>query len=458
MNRLFLKIFLWFWATVILLGIALVLSFVLGPKGSYLPWQNTQWIARRVVGEMDARGPAGASQLLRGLEQSHTLEACLFNEAGAVIAGDHCETLRSIVRKPSANDRMDAMSGMNGMDGAKDWSVYRSLMTERDRQGRLYYLASQVYYGPQDAHKTIFGLFTHLGLLLVVSSAICYLLTLQLTRPILRLRHASTQIAEGKLEARVDSSVELRGDEFGDLGRDFNAMASRIQDLLSSQRQLISDVSHEVRSPLARMNLALDLARRRLGNDLAFDRLAVDIDKLNEMVGRLLTVAKLESGAVPAAFESVDLVCVLTEIVEDARMEARERNCRIVCDCEGNHRLRGDENLLRSAFENVVRNAVYYSNAGTEIRVTLAPKTESANNMITLTVCDRGPGVPEADTEKIFEPFFRVAEARDRQSGGAGLGLAIASRVVKLHRGSIRAANRPEGGLEIRIELPTDGS
>ena len=460
MNTLFLKVFLWFWMTVIILGISLILSFVLGPKGSFMPWQNTQWVASRVVGAMDARGTAGASEALRGLEKSQMFEACLFDESGKPVAGNHCETLQSLVRQPSSANHagglgaMNNMSSMSTMDGLKDWSVYRSLMTERSRSGRVYYLASQMYYGTQDAHKTVFGLFSHLGLLLLVSSIVCYFLARQLTRPILRLREASTQIAEGMLEARVDSSVERRGDEFGDLGRDFNAMAARIQDLLSSQRQLISDVSHEVRSPLARMNLAVDLGRRRLGNDAAFDRLEIDLEKLNEMVGRLLTIAKLESGAAPIERQTVELCRMVGEIVEDAQMEARERRCSIVYECEGDLKVAGDENLLRSAIENVIRNAVYYTHPETEIGVALKQEPTPEGMMIALTVSDRGPGVPEEDLEKIFKPFYRVAEARDRQSGGAGLGLAIAFRVMSMHRGRIAASNRSGGGLEVVIEVP----
>ena len=461
MNRLFLKVFLWFWATVIILGISLVLSFVLGPKGSFMPWQNAQWVANRVVSEMDAHGIAGANRLLHSVEKSQRIDACLFDQAGMPLAGGHCETLLPLMRRPPGPPgRMDgmagpdAMNGMNPMNRSKDWSVYRSLMTQRSRDGRIYYLASQMDYGPQDAHNTILGILTHLLLLLVVSSVICYLLTRQLTRPILRLQEASTRIADGQLEARVDASVEHRGDEFGDLGRDFNAMATRIQDLLSSQRQLISDVSHEVRSPLARMNLAVDLARRRLGQDPAFDRLEIDLEKLNEMVGRLLTIAKLEGGAAPFERKTVELCHLVGEILEDAQMEARERNCTIAYECSGDFKVSGDENLLRSAIENVVRNAVYYTHPNTEICVALTSRSAAEETTVALTVSDRGPGVPETDTEKIFKPFYRVAEARDRQSGGAGLGLAIASRVISMHRGSVAAANRDGGGLEVTMVLP----
>jgi two-component system sensor histidine kinase CpxA len=447
-NTLFLKVFLWFWMTVILLGISLVLSFVLGPKGSYMPWQNSYSIASRVVKELDAHGAPGADSLLRHLKESQMLEACLFDETGTLVAGEHCETFHGLVGQEIHPGMMAP-----GEDPA-GWSVYRSLQRERSRSGRAYYVATQMPFGPQAAHKSVWGLIMHLGILLLVSSAVCYLLTRHLTRPILRLREASTQIAEGNLEARVDARVERRGDEFGELGRDFNAMAARIQDLLSSQRQLISDVSHEVRSPLARMNLALDLARRRLGSDPAFDRLSVDLEKLNEMIGRLLTIAKLESGAAPIEPKTVELCRVVGEIVEDAQMEARERQCTIVYECEGDLKVDGDENLLRSAIENVIRNAVYYTHAGTEITVGVKAQSAAEENKVALTVSDRGQGVPENDLEKIFEPFYRVAEARDRQSGGAGLGLAIAYRVIRMHRGRIEARKREGGGLEVLIELP----
>lgn len=431
----------------LILVASLVLSFVLGPKGSYMPWQNMQAITARVVHEMDRNGPTGADQLLHRLEQGLQLEACLFDQKGAPIAGDHCASFQQSVHKAIESEPPGR---------ASDSSVYRSLMRERSRTGQTYYLASQLPFGPPAVHKTFLGFISHVALLLLVSAAVCYLLTRQLTGPILRLRRASTQIADGNLDARVDLSVEKRGDEFGDLGRDFNAMATRIQDLLSSQRQLISDVSHEVRSPLTRMNLALDLARRRLGHDPAFDRLGTDLEKLNDMIGRLLTVAKLESGVAPIANESVDLSALVTAIVNDAQLEARHRSCAIICDCESDLVVTGDESLLRSAIENIIRNAVYYTHPDTQISVALGRKIEKG--AITLTVSDQGSGVPEGDAEKIFKPFYRVAEARDRQSGGVGLGLAIAARVVSMHHGKIEAANRPSGGLEVTIELPSSSA
>ena len=444
MNRLFLKIFFWFWATVIIIGISLVLSFVLSPRGSYMPWQNMQNIASSVVKEMDAHGPAGAADLLSRFEQSQNLQACLYDQNGNPITGNRCASFQDTAKK----------AALQPLDIEPRTSVYRNILRIRGKNGKSYILATELPFGPGAVHKTLLSFVLHWILVLLISSAICYLLTLWLTNPILRLREASKQIADGNLGARVGSKVERRGDEFGNLARDFNTMAARIENLLSSQRQLISDVSHEFRSPLTRINLALDLARRRLGNASEFDRISTDLEKLNDMIGSLLTVARLDSGAVPLAFEVLDLGHLVAEIAADAELEARQHPCRIVCDCAGEFNVKGDEALLRSAIENIVRNAIYYTAPDTDIRVGLAPQSGAANSSVQLRVSDHGPGVPEADLENIFKPFYRVATARDRQSGGTGLGLAIASRVVALHHGSVRAANRAGGGLEIMIQLP----
>lgn len=443
MNKLFFKIFFWFWATVLIIGVALVLSFVLSPRGSYIPWQHMDAIGSIVVSEMDHRGPAAAANLLETFELKQNLQACLYDQDAHPIAGNRCAAFEDLARKATQRPSLEPRT-----------SVYRNILRIRGREGKTYLLATEMPFGPAAVHKTVLSFILHWILVLIVSSAICYLLTLWLTNPILKLREASMQIAGGNLGARVESKVEKRGDEFGNLAHDFNTMAARIENLLSSQRQLISDVSHEFRSPLTRINLALDLARRRLGEGSEFDRISTDLDKLNDMIGSLLTVARLDSGAVPLAFEALDLGHLVTEIADDAELEARQRPCRIVCDCAGEFNAKGDEALLRSAIENIIRNAIYYTAPDTEIRVGLASAGGATGKLIELRVSDHGPGVPEEDLENIFKPFYRVATARDRQSGGTGLGLAIASRVVDLHHGSIRAANCAGGGLEIMIQLP----
>lgn len=444
MPRLFLKVFLGFWATVIVVGIALVLSFVFTPNGSYLPWQDARSTAREVIREMDRHGPDAAARVLSRLERSQGLEACLYDDRGTPLAGNHCGPFRDAPMRAPMPDRPNS-SGM-----------YRNIMRLPSASGKQYILATELPWGPRQIHHTISFFALHWLLVLLVSSTICYLLTLRLTGPILRLREASRQISEGNLRARVPPSVESRGDEFGDLARDFNTMAERIEDLLSSQRQLISDVSHELRSPLTRIQLAVDLVRQRGADDTALGpaltRVQADVERLEHLIARLLTVARVEAGAAAAKWERVDLTGLLTEIAADAQLEARHRNSTVVFSEPGACIVTGDEYLLRSALENVVRNAVYYTAPGTEVLIALMPGTGSG--MTELTVSDHGPGVPESELQNIFRSFYRVGDARDQQSGGAGLGLAIASRVIQLHRGSIAASNRPTGGLEVKIQLP----
>jgi two-component system sensor histidine kinase CpxA len=299
---------------------------------------------------------------------------------------------------------------------------------------------------------------------LLISGLICYLLTRYLTRPILNLQMAARELAAGDLSARAGSAMGRRRDEIGELVRDFDRMAERIEGLVSSQQQLISDISHELRSPLARLNVALGLARQRAGSAAAapLDRIEREADRLNELIGRLLALARMETFSTPPEHNAIDLHALLAEVVADAEFEAQERPCLVQFDAAQRLQLlpegtsdqvlvTGSEELLRSGVENVVRNAVRYTAPGTAIRIALSYEDTWA----TITVTDHGPGVPESELENVFRPFYRVTGARERQTGGAGLGLAIAERAVRLHGGTIRAENGAEGsGLKVVIRLP----
>jgi signal transduction histidine kinase len=291
---------------------------------------------------------------------------------------------------------------------------------------------------------------------LLVSGGICYLLTRYLTRPVLRLRGAARQLAEGDLTARANDPRPRR-DEIGELVRDFNFMAGRIEGLVTSQRQLISDISHELRSPLARVNATLGLARQRLGDDALFDRIERDIGRLNEMIGRLLTLARLDMTAASPEMRRTDLHALVSDIVADAQWEANERKCRVDLESHGECTLEVNPDLLRSAAENVIRNAIRYTAPGTAVEVYLECHHRDDGGAALIRVLDRGPGVPAAELSNIFRPFYRVANARDRDSGGVGLGLAIAERVAHVHGGSIRADNRADGGLEVVFSMNVRG-
>jgi two-component system, OmpR family, sensor histidine kinase CpxA len=286
------------------------------------------------------------------------------------------------------------------------------------------------------------------GAALLVSGGICYLLTRYLTDPVLRLRGAARRLADGELTARA-SDVKPRHDEIGELVRDFNFMAGRVEALVTSQRQLISDISHELRSPLARINATLGLARQRLGQNVLFDRLERDTERLNEMIGRLLTLARLDMTTAATEMRPTDLKTLVLDVVGDAQWEARERNCRVDLVSDGDCEIHANPELLRSAAENVIRNAVRYTASGTAVEVSMECQHGDDGDRAIIRVSDRGPGVPAAELSNIFRPFYRVADARDRQSGGVGLGLAIAERVARVHGGSVRAENRRGGGLAV---------
>jgi len=248
--------------------------------------------------------------------------------------------------------------------------------------------------------------------------------------------------------------MEHRRDELGNLVRDFNVMADRIEELISRQRQLIYDLSHELRSPLARLNVALDLGRKRKGDDPAFDHMEQDLERLNEMIERMLTLAKLDTSAAPVQMQRVNLTEVIKRIVRDAEFESRERDGIIKLTADGECSIQGNEELLRSAIENVIRNAIRYTAVQTSVEIELQRSNIADAACVSLIIRDYGPGVPEKELTKIFQPFYRVADARDRQSGGTGLGLAIADRVVRIHGGVIHAVNATPHGLRIEIRLP----
>ena len=295
------------------------------------------------------------------------------------------------------------------------------------------------------------NIFKRLSLSLIISGLICALLARYLTRPITRLRTAAQKIAAGDLKARAGtSSIQL--DEVGQLVQDFDLMAERLEVLIGAQQRLISDVSHELRSPLTRLKLALDLARSDSGieHSPALDRIEREAERLSGLVGMLLTLSRLESGDSVPTSTMVHLPDLLAEIAADVEIEAQSRGCSVMLDRMQECWIEGDQELLRSAFENVVRNAIRYTEPGTAVQISIKCET----NDVRILVRDHGPGVPESELDNVFKPFYRVDTSRERRTGGVGLGLAIAERAIKLHNGKIGAGNLQEGGFQIEISLP----
>ena len=297
---------------------------------------------------------------------------------------------------------------------------------------------------------------------LATSAAVCYWLARSVVRPVRRLQAAARRLAGGDLGARVGSYPALlqRHDEFSELAVDFDDMAARIEILLHAQRRLIADISHELGSPLTRVNVALGLAFRKANADChpELERIKREAQRLNELIRQLLLLSELENQPPLEPLETVSLPDLASEVAADAEFEASSRRCRVrVVSTAGNAaEVKGRRHLLRSALENIVRNAVRYTAEDSEVVIELAalPAAEGRAPGALVRVRDHGPGVPAASLEHLFEPFYRVSEARDRQSGGTGLGLAITRQAVEAHGGTVRAGNNSDGGLLVEIELP----
>jgi len=273
-----------------------------------------------------------------------------------------------------------------------------------------------------------------------------------LSRPIRLLRRAFSNAASGKLETRLTPLLGRRRDEFAGLGRDFDRMAQRLQVLLGSQRRLLHDVSHELRSPLARLQMAVGLLRRSPhGLDAALVRIEHEVQRLDVLVGEVLTLAHLESGAALHSVREVDLIVLLASVADDARFEARAVGRELdFCAMQASAVVPVNGELLLRAFENVIRNAVKFTPVGSRVEVRV--EVIEHGRRLRVTVGDRGPGLSAQDLSRIFEPFVR----HDAGSAmtGFGLGLAIAQRAVESHGGEIVASLREGGGLLLTLSLP----
>jgi two-component system sensor histidine kinase CpxA len=296
-------------------------------------------------------------------------------------------------------------------------------------------------------------------LAILVGGLVCLWLARYITAPVAKLRAAAHRLADGNLSSRVGSAAIRRQDEIGDLERDFDRMAERIESLMSSQQRLIQSISHELRSPLARLNVALGLARKQAGATAngPLERIEREAGRLNELIGNLLTIARWESGTEPVDRGDVELDALVREVAADADFEARSRNRAVRVLALQPCSIAGVRDVLRSAIENVMRNAVNYTRKDSEVEVTLEHVRDPLREAAVIRVRDHGDGVPEDALESIFKLFYRVADSRERSSGGTGLGLSIAAKAVSLHGGQVKAENSPSGGLLVELRFPIIG-
>ena len=290
-------------------------------------------------------------------------------------------------------------------------------------------------------------------IMLVISFLLCWLLAKIFSKPLIAIQKASEAIGKGNLSTRL-SSFEHRTDEFGEVAKSFNKMASQLENNVSAHQRLLGDVSHELRSPLARLELAIALAEKNINNPTEqqrhLNRCEVEVDRLDSMIGDVLTLSRLEHSTKNINLEAVQLTKLLTRIIEDGQYIANENAIQINFISPEQCLIKADEKLLASALSNVINNAVKYSPKNGDINV--AVTTQDKHFIIKVT--DQGSGVPDELLSKLFMPFFRVADSRERSSGGTGLGLAIVKQAIEQHQGTICASNIKPHGLQVTISLP----
>ncbi|MFY9743685.1 MAG: ATP-binding protein [Candidatus Sulfotelmatobacter sp.] len=448
MKSLFLKIFISFWvAQALFLVLAILVMLAMRPQ------RNATWEALRstalteAVDAYEHGGKQKALAYLENLQMKQHVRAYVFDDQGNEISGrsspgwaEHVAAGRPLAPHP-------------GLIFPRPQILTESKASDDGHQ--LYTIALELPPGP----RVFFGPWgiPMPGLIIGVLSSgiVCYFLAWYMTKPVARLRAATQQLAAGDLTARAGNPKGH--DEIAGLVRDFDAMAERLETLVNAQSRLLNDISHELRSPLARLNVALGLARQRSGPESAamLERIELEAGRLNELIGRLLTLARLEDGEQRAPLTPVLLDEVVLSVAEDAEFEAQARHCHVHSQIpEGSWAVRGDESLLHSAIENVVRNAIRYTREGSTVEISLDKSQNSGTTEAVVRVTDCGEGVPHDALEKLFQPFYRLDDARGRQTGGVGLGLAITERAVRFHGGKVIASNRAQGGLMVEIHLP----
>ena len=287
------------------------------------------------------------------------------------------------------------------------------------------------------------------SLALALSALICFVLARYLTRNIKQLSITSKALADGDLSARVTLSNLSKNDELSILGDDFNKMASALEDSTEQQKRLVRDISHELRSPLARLQISLELAKQK-GGSKDLDRIDIEANRLNDLIGQLLSMPDQSSNL----NDTIDLIELTKDILNDGEIEAQVKKVKLKFKSNVKEALvSANLTQLQSALENIVRNAIKYTDEDTYVNIEISEMNKKNINEFNLEVSDSGPGVPNEDLKKIFEPFYRVDQARNRKTGGFGIGLSIVKRVIKAHGGRIEAVNQNKG-LAIKISLP----
>jgi len=455
-GRLFIKVFLWFWLTVLSLFAIFLASRMLGRR-LVPPTDVVASFAPRVADEAahayEFGGPQGFEQFAGGLVGKSGIELYLIDGYGKdVLSRPIPSDSLSIVRAARSDGRVLTRYGFRSHSSSYKFT---------SPSGHPYVLL--VRAGLQVARfldSTAGGGLPFFGVVLLMVTLLCFWLTHHIVAPIQGIQSAARKVAAGDLSVRAPVEISERHDELAALAADFDVMVERMSAFVRSQRDLLSTVSHELRSPLTRLIMSLALLRKQspLESEELLQRMERDVERVDTLMGQLLILSRLETGLSSEGKDNVDLSQLVREVVADGDFEARSCGKSVRLKAEGGIVIeKADQQALRSACENIIRNAIRFTTPGSEVEVILKAKKTSPSAQAVLSVRDYGPGVPGEFLQQIFQPFFRVKEPNSdpRATKGAGLGLAIALEAIRQHRGTIIASNASPIGLEVKVVIPT---
>lgn len=446
------KLFICFWLIVVLtIGITRLVSEQFRAKSFIAPSHHSD-ISRvkridRLIKRNTPKTPQAVLSILsRNAEQELLLKNMLTNE---VLSSEiwQIASLRNFLAENNLESLTTVKSEFYRMTGPLTIDVagtsYQLFVATRDRKP---------HFGNFIRHIPAW---VRLAIPVIISSILLWLLTRSFTKPLIAMQKTAARFGDGEFSARVPLKAQ-RNDEIGACAISFNLMAEKLEQNIDAHQRLMADVSHELRSPMTRLQIALGLAQQANIDESVLhkhlQRCELEVARLDEMISNVLSLSRMENTISQMELMSVDLKQLLVLCIEDAQYIANEKSISIVFHNQGTAMLQADPSLLSSAINNILVNAIKYSHVNDELNVHI----KKTNNHYVIDIIDTGTGVPNDDLAKLFEPFYRVAQARDRATGGTGLGLAIAKQAVGAHHGSISARNNTNNGLTITIELPVE--
>ncbi|MCP8898830.1 ATP-binding protein [Gilvimarinus xylanilyticus] len=461
MTRLYLRVFLTFWC---ITAVIIVTSNVIVHWRDINPDNNLQRLRDdrdydpalrflyQIVGSAINRNSAQVLADMRTMPEWSTRHFYIVDSGNRDLLDRPLPPgVRHLVPKLNPSQPFDKVL----MEGEKTWG--RHVTLNDGKSVKIFTIAATK--GEKSSGNIVWQLFINniwplLLTSILVSGTACFFLARHLARGLSTLQRATRDIAKGDLSVRIGHRFNTRRDEISSLAHDFDHMTERLQKAMAEQKRLVKDVSHELRTPLARLQVALALAQQRSQGtvDKELQRIRQAADYLGDIISDILALPVMEDGGW-SLDDTMDLTALLSALEQAIKPELARKNITLTLHNPYHEALLSTHgNMLYGVFDNVLRNALRYTPEGGEIAMSI----EKDGNQYVIKVADTGPGVPEAQLEDIFEPFYRTDQARDRESGGYGLGLAIAQRTVALHGGNISAHNRDRGGLEVRIQLPTN--